>query len=50
MEIITLIFAILLFLFALILSYKTLEFTRTMWKFKKRKKDGSEDKNFKYFD
>jgi heme/copper-type cytochrome/quinol oxidase subunit 2 len=50
MEIIALIFLILGFILALILSYKTIEFTHTMWKFKNRKKDGSEDKNFKYFD
>jgi len=35
---------------AIILIYQTLKYTSTMWKFKNRKKDGSEDKDFKYFD
>jgi heme/copper-type cytochrome/quinol oxidase subunit 2 len=35
---------------AIILTYKTFQYTYTMWKFKNRKKDGSEDKEFKYFD
>jgi hypothetical protein len=34
----------------IILTYKTFQYTYTMWKFKNRKKDGSEDKDFKYFD
>jgi hypothetical protein len=27
-----------------------LKYTYTLWRFKNRKKDGSEDKDFKYFD
>lgn len=50
METIALTFLILGFIIALIISYKTIEFTHTMWKFKNRKKDGSEDKNFHFFD
>lgn len=50
MEFIYTIFLIILFLLAIILTYKTYEFTKTMYKFKNRKKDGSEDKEFKYFD
>lgn len=34
----------------IILIYQTLKYTHTLWHFKKRKKDGSEDKDFKYFD
>ena len=41
---------IVLIILGLILTYKTFEYTYTMWKFKNRKKDGSEDKDFRYFD
>ncbi|WP_419770313.1 MAG: hypothetical protein ACNI3C_00530 [Candidatus Marinarcus sp.] len=34
----------------IILSYKTAMYGYTMWKFKNRKKDGSEDDDFKYLD
>lgn len=34
----------------IILSYQAIKYGVTMWKFKNRKKDGSEDKDFKYFD
>ncbi|QKF81338.1 hypothetical protein AEBR_0839 [Halarcobacter ebronensis] len=30
--------------------YSSLKYFITMWKFKNRKKDGSEDDDFKYFD
>ncbi|MFV0564021.1 hypothetical protein [Malaciobacter mytili] len=50
MEFIYTLFSIIIFLLAIILSYKTYQFTKTMYKFKNRKKDGSEDKDFKYFD
>lgn len=39
-----------LFIIAILLSYQTVKYFITMWKFKNRKKDGSEDKDFKYFD
>lgn len=41
---------IILFILGIILSFQTLKYTYTMWKYKNRKKDGSEDKDFKYFD
>ncbi len=50
MELIFIIFYIVMFLIALILSYQSIKYFKTMWKFKNRKKDGSEDKDFKYFD
>ncbi|WP_419777565.1 hypothetical protein [Malaciobacter marinus] len=50
MELLYTIFMVIIFIVAIMLSYKTLQFTKTMWKFKNRKKDGSEDKDFKYFD
>ncbi len=50
MEFICTIFLIIIFLLAIILTYKTYQFTKTMSKFKNRKKDASEDKDFEYFD
>lgn len=50
MEILFAIVAIIFFVLALILSYQSVKYFVTMWKFKNRKKDGSEDKDFKYFD
>ena len=50
MELVFIIFYIVMFLIALILSYQSFKYFKTMWKFKNRKKDGSEDKDFKYFD
>ena len=41
---------IVLFLIAFILSYVDYEYFVDMWKFKNRKKDGSEDDDFKRFD
>jgi len=42
--------SLIVMILGLILAYQSIKFTITMWKFKNRKKDGSEDKNFKYFD
>jgi len=50
MEIVILIFYILLFLMALFLSFASLKYFKTMWKYKNRKNDGSEDEQFKMFD
>lgn len=41
---------IVLFLIAFILSFVSIKYFITMWKFKNRKKDGSEDEDFKRFD
>ena len=41
---------IVLFLIAFILSSIVFKYFITMWKFKNRKKDGSEDDEFKRFD
>lgn len=35
---------------AIVLVYKTLKYTQTIWRFKNRKKDGSKDRYFKRFD
>lgn len=37
-------------LIVLILSFVSVKYFITMWKFKNRKKDGSEDDDFKRFD
>ncbi len=50
MEIAVLLVYIGLFAIAIILSFASIKYFITMWKFKNRKKDGSEDKHFKYFD
>lgn len=47
MEIVIVIFYILFFLMALFLSFLSLKYFKTMWKYKNRKKDGSEDDQFK---
>ncbi len=39
-----------LFIITLILGFASIKYFITMWKFKNRKKDGSEDNNFKRFD
>lgn len=46
---ITFIFIIML-LIAIFLGIQSIKYFIVMWKFKNRKKDGSEDKDFKYFD
>lgn len=43
-------FYILLFIVTIFFSYIKIKYFITMWKFKNRKKDGSEDKDFKMFD
>ncbi len=50
MEILFILMSIIFLLVAIILSYQTYKYFITMWKFKNRKKDGSEDDDFKYFD
>ncbi len=50
MEIVTLLTYILMFTIALILSFASVKYFITMWKFKNRKKDGSEDDDFERFD
>ena len=50
MEIVTFLIYILMFVIAFILSIASVKYFITMWKFKNRKKDGSEDENFKRFD
>ncbi|MGJ0455263.1 hypothetical protein NG782_00990 [Aliarcobacter cryaerophilus] len=50
MEILLLISYFIFFLIALILTFTSFKYFTTMWRFKNRKKDGSEDDNFKRFD
>ncbi|HNW66418.1 hypothetical protein [Aliarcobacter cryaerophilus] len=50
MEILLLISYFIFFLIALILTFTSFKYFITMWRFKNRKKDGSEDDNFKKFD
>ena len=50
MEILMFISYFLMFLIAIILRFASIKYFITMWKFKNRKKDGSEDDNFKMFD
>lgn len=50
MEIAILLVYIGLFVIALILSFASIKYFITMWKFKNRKKDGSEDDDFNRFD
>jgi hypothetical protein len=44
------IFYILMFLLAIFLSVANFRYFKTMWRYKNRKKDGSEDDQFKKFD
>lgn len=50
MEILFIIAQLVITALVIILSYQTIKYGVTMWKFKNRKKDGSEDDDFKYFD
>lgn len=50
MDIVVILMYVVLFLIALFLSFSSVKYFITMWKFKNRKKDGSEDDNFKRFD
>lgn len=50
METLFILVSFIFFLIAVVLSFQTYKYFKTMWKFKNRKKDGSEDKDFKYFD
>lgn len=50
METVVILIYVILFFIALILSFVSVKYFITMWKFKNRKKDGSEDGDFKRFD
>ncbi|KLE01230.1 hypothetical protein [Aliarcobacter butzleri] len=50
MDIVVILMYVVLFLIALFLSFSSVKYFITMWKFKNRKKDGSEDDDFKRFD
>ncbi|MCT7909180.1 hypothetical protein N5915_06360 [Arcobacter lacus] len=50
METVVILMYVVLFLIALFLSFSSVKYFITMWKFKNRKKDGSEDDDFKRFD
>ena len=50
MDIVVILMYVVLFLIALFLSFFSVKYFITMWKFKNRKKDGSEDDDFKRFD
>lgn len=50
MEIAMILIYVTLFSVALFLSFASVKYFITMWKFKNRKKDGSENDNFKRFD
>jgi heme/copper-type cytochrome/quinol oxidase subunit 2 len=50
MDIVVILMYVVLFLIALFLSFASVKYFITMWKFKNRKKDGSEDDDFKRFD
>ncbi|QKF74148.1 hypothetical protein AFAEC_1997 [Aliarcobacter faecis] len=50
MEIAMILIYVILFSISLFLSFASVKYFITMWKFKNRKKDGSEDDNFKRFD
>lgn len=50
MEIVTFLIYIVMFVIAFILSFVSVRYFITMWKFKNRKNDGSEDDDFKRFD
>jgi len=50
MEEIIIISTFIFFVFGIILSYQAIKYGKSIWKFKNRKKDGSEDDDFRYFD
>lgn len=50
MEIFITLIYVIIFIIAFILSLSSVRYFITMWKYKNRKKDGSEDKDFKKFD
>ncbi|MCG3690631.1 hypothetical protein [Aliarcobacter butzleri] len=50
MQTLVILMYVVLFLIALFLSFSSVKYFITMWKFKNRKKDGSEDDDFKRFD
>jgi heme/copper-type cytochrome/quinol oxidase subunit 2 len=50
MEIVTIFIYLVMFLIAFVLSFTSVKYFITMWKFKNRKKDGSQDDEFKRFD
>jgi heme/copper-type cytochrome/quinol oxidase subunit 2 len=50
MEIAIILIYIVMLLIVLVLSFVSVKYFITMWKFKNRKKDGSEDDDFRRFD
>jgi len=50
MEIVTFLIYLVMSFIVFVLSFATVKYFITMWKFKNRKKDGSEDDDFKRFD
>jgi len=50
MELIMFVFYIFIFCIAIFLTLANFKYFKTMWKYKNRKKDGSEDDQFKKFD
>ncbi|MDK2090378.1 hypothetical protein [Aliarcobacter butzleri] len=50
MQTVVILMYVVFFLIALFLSFSSVKYFITMWKFKNRKKDGSEDDDFKRFD
>ncbi|WP_320036404.1 hypothetical protein [Halarcobacter sp.] len=50
METLYIIGFILLLIISILISISSIKYFLTMWKFKNRKKDKSEDDDFKYFD
>jgi hypothetical protein len=50
MEILIVIFYILFFIMGVFLSFQSFKYFKTMWDYKNRKKDGSEDYKFKKLD
>lgn len=50
MQITMILIYVVIFIIAFILSLASIKYFITMWKYKNRKKDRSEDKDFKRFD
>ena len=50
MEIVTFLIYLVIFFIVFVLSFASVKYFITMWRFKNRKKDGSEDDDFKRFD
>lgn len=50
METLFILVSIIIFFISVLLTYQSYKYFKTIWKFKNRKKDSSENKDFKYFD